>query len=324
MTLQETSIEVVVVPPPTDSPSPEQPHNLACAVEERVLVPTAAKVAENKKECLHMEQDQEDQPSLTIASSTITTAPRPASTLKRMVTSVSFDPLPTSREKGENKHLLSVTPARRRREVSFDISYSAQMVSRSRSDSRAVTCTVDVDEATTTIATTTVAAGDEEEDLTKRPTWVPDREAPSCHQCAKGFTFIRRRHHCRACGGVFCGACSSNRITIPRLDYTSTEVRVCDHCWVREAELRYRKPSVSLFASASLVPASGVRRRPRRQSLSKSSEVAINKNLLKRSLRNMEMAAEAAVAKVQAEQQQQREKKNEDVVDAGHERKENQ
>lgn len=320
MTLQETSIEVVVVPPPADSSSPIQPHHLAYAVEELV----SAKVVENKTEGLHMEQDQEDQqqqPSLTTASSTITTAPRPAPTLKRMVTSVSFDPLPGPKEKGDSKH-LSVTPARRRREVSFDISYSGQMVPRSRSDSRAVTCIVDVDEAATTIATTTIAAcDDEEEDLTKRPTWVPDREAPSCHQCAKGFTFIRRRHHCRACGGVFCGACSSNRITIPRLDYTSAEVRVCDHCWVREAELRYRKPSVSLFASASLVPASAVRRRTRRQSLSKSSEVEINKNLLKRSLRNMEMAASAAVAKVQAEQQQQREK-NEDV-DAGHERKEN-
>jgi len=78
------------------------------------------------------------------------------------------------------------------------------------------------------------------EDLNKRPEWVPDKEAPDCHLCACQFNVFKRRHHCRACGEVFCDDCSTNRITLPRLNYTS-EVRVCNRCWVREAELRYRK-----------------------------------------------------------------------------------
>jgi len=64
------------------------------------------------------------------------------------------------------------------------------------------------------------------EDLSTRPEWVHDRDAPECHLCMRWFTLFRRRHHCRACGEVFCNACSSNRITIPRLNYNTVEVRV--------------------------------------------------------------------------------------------------
>jgi hypothetical protein len=32
--------------------------------------------------------------------------------------------------------------------------------------------------------------------------------------CKATFTMIRRRHHCRNCGGLFCGACSSKRIAL--------------------------------------------------------------------------------------------------------------
>ena len=45
-------------------------------------------------------------------------------------------------------------------------------------------------------------------------TWVPDSDAPACTSCAKRFTLFRRRHHCRACGQVFCDGCSSQRIDL--------------------------------------------------------------------------------------------------------------
>jgi hypothetical protein len=152
--------------------------------------------------------------------------------------------------------------------------------------------------------------------VAKRPAWVPDWEAPECQQCSKKFHVIRRRHHCRACGGVFCATCSSNRITIPRLEYTSSEVRVCDHCWVREAELRYRKPSSGRKLSVAL------HSRPRRQSLSRSSEIKINKGLLKRSLRNVTPPdATTTTPGAVEEGPVERREGNED---AGHERKENQ
>jgi hypothetical protein len=37
--------------------------------------------------------------------------------------------------------------------------------------------------------------------------WKPDQSSTACEKCAKGFTFFRRRHHCRGCGGIFCSDC---------------------------------------------------------------------------------------------------------------------
>ena len=64
----------------------------------------------------------------------------------------------------------------------------------------------------------------------KEKAWVKDADAAVCMQCSKKFTQIKRRHHCRNCGGVFCGKCSSRRVPIARLQITSP-VRVCDGCW---------------------------------------------------------------------------------------------
>jgi len=61
--------------------------------------------------------------------------------------------------------------------------------------------------------------------------WVPDERVRECHDCKQKFTGIRRRHHCRACGQVFCGGCTRHRIKLPYLGYLSSE-RVCDTCWV--------------------------------------------------------------------------------------------
>lgn len=38
--------------------------------------------------------------------------------------------------------------------------------------------------------------------------WVEDGYVKLCPQCAKGFNFSRRRHHCRLCGGIMCHNCS--------------------------------------------------------------------------------------------------------------------
>ncbi|XP_045539007.1 myotubularin-related protein 4 [Papilio machaon] len=41
-----------------------------------------------------------------------------------------------------------------------------------------------------------------------RAAWVPDSAAPRCQHCRNHFWLARRRHHCRRCGGIFCGSCS--------------------------------------------------------------------------------------------------------------------
>ena len=42
---------------------------------------------------------------------------------------------------------------------------------------------------------------------TGREYWVDDRYATRCFSCHSKFTIVRRKHHCRDCGQVFCGDC---------------------------------------------------------------------------------------------------------------------
>uniref|UniRef100_A0A8K9UP46 FYVE-type domain-containing protein n=1 Tax=Oncorhynchus mykiss TaxID=8022 RepID=A0A8K9UP46_ONCMY len=60
------------------------------------------------------------------------------------------------------------------------------------------------------------------------PVWVPDSQAPVCMKCEVRFTFTKRRHHCRACGKVFCAACCSLRSRLIYMD--RKEARVCITC----------------------------------------------------------------------------------------------
>uniref|UniRef100_A0A8C2PUA7 Zinc finger FYVE domain-containing protein n=1 Tax=Cyprinus carpio TaxID=7962 RepID=A0A8C2PUA7_CYPCA len=70
----------------------------------------------------------------------------------------------------------------------------------------------------------------EAEDLgSKQPPWVPDSEAPNCMNCEQKFTFTKRRHHCRACGKVYCANCCNRKC---RLKYLDKEARVCVICYV--------------------------------------------------------------------------------------------
>ena len=45
--------------------------------------------------------------------------------------------------------------------------------------------------------------------------WILDRDCLICFQCNEKFSMIRRRHHCRACGGLFCAASLGGRKSYP-------------------------------------------------------------------------------------------------------------
>ncbi|XP_072517155.1 zinc finger FYVE domain-containing protein 9 isoform X1 [Salminus brasiliensis] len=60
------------------------------------------------------------------------------------------------------------------------------------------------------------------------PQWVPDSQAPACMKCGSRFSFTRRRHHCRACGKVFCVVCCDLRFRLTHLG--GKEGRVCVTC----------------------------------------------------------------------------------------------
>ena len=67
-------------------------------------------------------------------------------------------------------------------------------------------------------------------DVEEAPAWKEDHESTTCFRCRVEFTALRRRHHCRACGQIFCHACSSKTAAIPKYGIEK-EVRVCDLCY---------------------------------------------------------------------------------------------
>ncbi|KAL9836515.1 lateral signaling target protein 2 homolog isoform 4-T4 [Geothlypis trichas] len=62
------------------------------------------------------------------------------------------------------------------------------------------------------------------------PEWVPDSTCSQCSACRSPFTLLRRRHHCRSCGRIFCARCSPNTAVLPFYSQ-SKPVRVCTHCY---------------------------------------------------------------------------------------------
>ena len=62
----------------------------------------------------------------------------------------------------------------------------------------------------------------------KAPAWVRDEAVSMCMLCDVLFTKFRRRHHCRACGRVVCGNCSSLKAA---LEYKNGKLeKVCEVC----------------------------------------------------------------------------------------------
>jgi len=73
------------------------------------------------------------------------------------------------------------------------------------------------------------------------PEWVDDE---LCQRCRTAFTMTNRKHHCRNCGGVFCGDCSSKNMKLEHLGIDQ-EVRVCDGCYKKLSMPGGRSASIS-------------------------------------------------------------------------------
>jgi len=64
----------------------------------------------------------------------------------------------------------------------------------------------------------------------RRMYWMDDNYCESCYSCGSKFTLVLRKHHCRICGQIFCGACSNDRITGKFFGYSTPRVRCCESC----------------------------------------------------------------------------------------------
>ena len=72
--------------------------------------------------------------------------------------------------------------------------------------------------------------------------WEADGHVKSCSVCARGFTQLLRRHHCRLCGSVVCERCSAHRkpagVAVARASASDLNapppalpsVRACERC----------------------------------------------------------------------------------------------
>ena len=82
--------------------------------------------------------------------------------------------------------------------------------------------------------------------------WMRDDEVSNCTQCNDTFTILKRKHHCRVCGKIFCAECSSFQLLIPgnKLILTPSKrvnsdepQRSCSHC----ARYNFNKKSHIIF-----------------------------------------------------------------------------
>ncbi|CAJ0572432.1 unnamed protein product, partial [Mesorhabditis spiculigera] len=75
------------------------------------------------------------------------------------------------------------------------------------------------------------------------PVWIPDNDASKCMVCERTqFNLIQRRHHCRNCGAVVCGGCSSHSYQLSSVG--KRPVRVCDRCFNKLIAGKANNPNV--------------------------------------------------------------------------------
>ncbi|CAG8582689.1 11275_t:CDS:2, partial [Diversispora eburnea] len=89
--------------------------------------------------------------------------------------------------------------------------------------------------------------------------WKPDPEATKCVMtcCYREFGLFERRHHCRRCGDIFCGAHCSHYIRLDQnanFNLVGFASRVCDNCFDDYTRLLYRckhPPKPSRYSGCS-------------------------------------------------------------------------
>jgi len=74
--------------------------------------------------------------------------------------------------------------------------------------------------------------GEEEKSAEDLGVWIPDDAVRTCTACDSSFGLMKRKHHCRRCGHVFCDKCSSNTAILPpSFGLGQNAQRVCDGCY---------------------------------------------------------------------------------------------
>jgi hypothetical protein len=87
------------------------------------------------------------------------------------------------------------------------------------------------------------------------PSWTPDEEVDKCARCDAHFGILNRKHHCRACGEIFCATCSGYTQSIPSYIHKAGgdtgPLRVCSGCHMVVSQKKQSKQWILIF---SLLP----------------------------------------------------------------------
>ncbi|KAH8859668.1 1-phosphatidylinositol 3-phosphate 5-kinase [Schistosoma japonicum] len=65
--------------------------------------------------------------------------------------------------------------------------------------------------------------------LPERRYWMQDENCKFCFECGARFTTIRRKHHCRVCGRIFCSQCSNQMVEGTQIGLDGFH-RACSYC----------------------------------------------------------------------------------------------
>eukprot|EP01127_Copromyxa_protea_P015639 TRINITY_DN4532_c0_g1_i1.p1 TRINITY_DN4532_c0_g1~~TRINITY_DN4532_c0_g1_i1.p1 ORF type:complete len:523 (+),score=42.45 TRINITY_DN4532_c0_g1_i1:94-1662(+) len=84
--------------------------------------------------------------------------------------------------------------------------------------------------------------------IKREPPWISDHSVDECRQCSIEFRMLKRKHHCRYCGGVFCNECAIEKMEIREMNITKP-VRVCKDCkeLLEDQQTRRQKPLWALL-----------------------------------------------------------------------------
>jgi hypothetical protein len=73
--------------------------------------------------------------------------------------------------------------------------------------------------------------------LASQQEWVNDDMCSACTLCARTFSTLLRKSHCRVCGKIFCRACAGKKVLLPGYGTHKGE-RACDPCRTAIERLR--------------------------------------------------------------------------------------
>jgi hypothetical protein len=95
--------------------------------------------------------------------------------------------------------------------------------------------------------------------------WERDEQVKSCRGCTVPFSLTTRRHHCRACGKIYCAECSSE---VARVSGSKNAKRVCKWCKLELVPQGFNRMS---FSDAAEQP-QGDTHKPRTSSATTTEE----------------------------------------------------